>query len=80
MLPDHRFVREVDPAVSAHTPAGVKAFRALCEEALTAGGLHVAQGATLWSIYRWVAMGWWEEQGRWRCEKQLARNHDTEHM
>ncbi|GFH32120.1 squamous cell carcinoma antigen recognized by T-cells 3 [Haematococcus lacustris] len=45
-------VMELDPAASALTPDGVKAVRAVCEEAITAAGLHVADGAALWAAYR----------------------------
>lgn len=48
----HRFVRDFDPEVGARTAAGVAAMRDLCERALTAGGLHLAEGGRLWAIYR----------------------------
>lgn len=35
------------------TPEGLSKMRALCEEALTAAGLHVAEGSKLWALYRW---------------------------
>ncbi len=43
---------ELDPEVRGFTPTGLKAMRAACEAALTAGGLHVAEGAQLWAVYR----------------------------
>ncbi len=45
-------MRTFDPEVSEATKAGAVAFRALCESALTAAGLHLAAGAQLWQIYR----------------------------
>jgi hypothetical protein len=45
-------VRAFDPEVSEDTKAGAAAFRALCESALTAAGLHLAGGGQLWRIYR----------------------------
>lgn len=45
-------VQQLDPAVQEGTKEGVAAFRALCEEALTAAGLHISEGSRLWSIYR----------------------------
>ncbi|KXZ53270.1 hypothetical protein GPECTOR_7g1164 [Gonium pectorale] len=43
---------DLDPAVREHEPAGVERYRALCEEALAAAGLHLAAGHTLWEKYR----------------------------
>ena len=50
-----RFAKELDPEVSARSPEGLARMRELCERALTAGGLHVAEGGRLWGAYRgWV--------------------------
>nr|CAB3481900.1 unnamed protein product [Digitaria exilis] len=46
------FVEEHDPSVSQCTPSGLSKMRDLFERAITAGGLHVAEGSKLWSAYR----------------------------
>ena len=51
-LLDCRFVRDKDPEVKAGTEEGREKMRSLSERALSAGGLHVAQGAQLWNLYR----------------------------
>ncbi len=33
-------------------PAGVERYRALCEEAMAAAGLHLGDGPALWEKYR----------------------------
>eukprot|EP00887_Chlorella_sp_A99_P001390 scaffold8.g1390.t1 len=50
------FVRDFDPEMAEKTEVGLPKFRALAERALTAGGLHVAEGGRLWAVYR----GWEE--------------------
>ena len=45
-------LRAADPEVSAFTPAGVARFRTVADRALTAAGLHVSGGASLWSAAR----------------------------
>ena len=45
-------LRTADPDVSSFTPAGVARFRAVADRALTAAGLHVSAGASLWSAAR----------------------------
>jgi hypothetical protein len=37
-----RFVRDFDPEVAAGSAEGREKMRSLCEQALTAGGLHVS--------------------------------------
>ncbi|XP_068647832.1 uncharacterized protein [Aristolochia californica] len=46
------FVEEHDPSVSKCTPAGISKMRDLFERALTAAGLHVAEGHKIWETYR----------------------------
>ncbi|GAB4820618.1 hypothetical protein N2152v2_007664 [Parachlorella kessleri] len=46
------FVKELDPEVSGRTPQGLAKMRDLFERALTAGGLHVAEGSRLWEAFR----------------------------
>ncbi|EFJ45259.1 hypothetical protein VOLCADRAFT_118442 [Volvox carteri f. nagariensis] len=43
---------DLDPAVRDLEPEGVERYRAICEEALAAAGLHLAAGHRLWSKYR----------------------------
>ncbi|KAI5448727.1 hypothetical protein KIW84_015931 [Lathyrus oleraceus] len=46
------FVQEFDPMVHQCSPAGISKARDLFERALTAAGLHVAQGTQIWEAYR----------------------------
>lgn len=46
------YVQEFDPLVSQCTPAGISKARELFERALTAVGLHVAEGGKIWEAYR----------------------------
>ena len=46
------FVQERDQLVSQCTPAGVLKMRNLFERALTAAGLHIAEGSKIWEAYR----------------------------
>jgi squamous cell carcinoma antigen recognized by T-cells 3 len=46
------FVEEHDQLVSQCSPAGLAKMRDLFERAITAGGLHVAEGSKLWAAYR----------------------------
>ncbi|XP_058767200.1 uncharacterized protein LOC131640841 [Vicia villosa] len=46
------FVQEFDPVVHQCSPAGISKARDLFERALTAAGLHVAQGTRIWEAYR----------------------------
>ncbi|XP_028762841.1 squamous cell carcinoma antigen recognized by T-cells 3 [Neltuma alba] len=46
------FVQEFDPMVQQCTPAGITKARDLFERALTAAGLHVAEGNKIWEAYR----------------------------
>ncbi|KAK3120856.1 hypothetical protein QOZ80_8BG0642710 [Eleusine coracana subsp. coracana] len=46
------FVEEHDQLVSQCLPAGLAKMRDLFERAITAGGLHVAEGSKLWAAYR----------------------------
>lgn len=50
-----RFVRDEDPGLKAGTEDGRQKLRSLAERALSAGGLHVAEGARLWNLYRCAA-------------------------
>ncbi|KAG2446465.1 hypothetical protein HYH02_008457 [Chlamydomonas schloesseri] len=43
---------DLDPEVKEHTAEGADRYRALCEEALAAAGLHLAEGHKLWAKYR----------------------------
>ncbi|GLC34775.1 hypothetical protein PLESTB_001162500 [Pleodorina starrii] len=43
---------DLDPAVQDLDPEGVDRYRAMCEEALAAAGLHLAAGHRLWEKYR----------------------------
>lgn len=49
-----RFVRDHDDDLAAGTPASCDSFRQLYERALSAGGLHVAQGSQLWNVARYA--------------------------
>ncbi|MED6158347.1 hypothetical protein PIB30_031977 [Stylosanthes scabra] len=46
------FVQEFDPIVQQCSPAGISKARDLFERALTAAGLHVAEGSKIWEAYR----------------------------
>ncbi|KAL4457863.1 hypothetical protein ABPG75_012728 [Micractinium tetrahymenae] len=46
------FARDLDPEVQEGGKEGQAKMRDLCERALTAAGLHVAEGGKLWGIYR----------------------------
>jgi len=46
------FVQEFDPMVRQCTPTGISKARDLFETALTAAGLHVAEGSKIWEAYR----------------------------
>lgn len=46
------FVQEFDPVVRQCLPSGISKARDLFEKALTAAGLHVAQGSKIWEAYR----------------------------
>ncbi|KAG2433859.1 hypothetical protein HXX76_008213 [Chlamydomonas incerta] len=43
---------DLDPEVEEHSAEGADRYRALCEEALAAAGLHLAEGHKLWAKYR----------------------------
>jgi hypothetical protein len=47
-----RFLKAVDPEVSAKSAAGGEVFRQAAEAALTAAGLHLAEGHHIWQLYR----------------------------
>ncbi|GAX74832.1 hypothetical protein CEUSTIGMA_g2278.t1 [Chlamydomonas eustigma] len=51
------FVADFDPEVSKKTGSGAKKMRELCEQALTAVGLHVNEGAKVWALYRQYEAG-----------------------
>ncbi|CAJ1963814.1 unnamed protein product [Sphenostylis stenocarpa] len=46
------FVQEFDPMVRQCTPTGISKARDLFESALTAAGLHLAEGSKIWEAYR----------------------------
>ena len=46
------FVQEHDPSVSDCSAAGIAKARNLFERALTAAGLHFAEGSRIWEAYR----------------------------
>eukprot|EP00798_Chlamydomonas_sp_ICE-L_P021550 gene21550-28543_t len=46
------FVAEFESTVQERSPEGLKHMRELCENGLTAVGLHVMEGAKIWAIYR----------------------------
>lgn len=46
------FVQECDPSVRECSAAGILKARNLFERALTAAGLHVAEGSKIWEAYR----------------------------
>ncbi|RDX66600.1 Squamous cell carcinoma antigen recognized by T-cells 3, partial [Mucuna pruriens] len=46
------FVQEFDPMVHQRSPTGISKARDLFESALTAAGLHVAEGSKIWEAYR----------------------------
>lgn len=52
----YRFLKAADPEVSAKTAAGIATFRQAAEEALTATGLHLAEGHHIWQLYRCGAL------------------------
>lgn len=47
----HRFVSE-QVVMSDHSKESLEAFRDVGERALTAGGIHLAEGSALWNAYR----------------------------
>lgn len=46
------YVQEHDPSVSSCSIDGISKARNLFERALTAAGLHVAEGGQIWELYR----------------------------
>lgn len=46
------FVQEYDPSVRECSAAGISKTRNLFERAITAAGLHVAEGHRIWELYR----------------------------
>lgn len=46
------FVQENDPSVRECSPDGITKARNLFERAVTAAGLHVAEGNKIWEAYR----------------------------
>ncbi|KAK4799960.1 hypothetical protein SAY86_025325 [Trapa natans] len=46
------FVQEHDPSICECSPAGISKARTLFERAVTAAGLHVAEGNKIWEAYR----------------------------
>lgn len=46
------YVQEHDPSVSSCSIDGISKARNLFERALTAAGLHVAEGGRIWELYR----------------------------
>lgn len=46
------FVQEHDPAIRECSSEGIAKARNLFERALTAAGLHVAEGSKIWEAYR----------------------------
>ncbi|KAL2593527.1 hypothetical protein AAZV13_12G135000 [Glycine max] len=46
------FVQEFDPMVRQFSPTGISKARDLFESALTAAGLHVAEGSKIWEAYK----------------------------
>eukprot|EP00775_Hariotina_reticulata_P001716 gene1716-2059_t len=51
------FLQAADSEVASKTADGAAAFRKVAEEALTAVGLHLAEGKHLWQLYRSYEMG-----------------------
>lgn len=48
-----RLIAEHDTAVKSGTQPGKEKMRALYERALSAGGLHLAEGSQLWAAARY---------------------------
>jgi hypothetical protein len=48
-----RFLKAVDPEVTGKTAAGAETYRQAAEAALTAAGMHLAEGHHIWQLYRW---------------------------
>ncbi|KAG9130341.1 hypothetical protein Leryth_004260 [Lithospermum erythrorhizon] len=46
------FVQEHDTSVNEYSTSGISKARALFERAITASGLHVAEGGRIWELYR----------------------------
>lgn len=46
------FVQEHEPSIRECSPVGILKARDLFERALTAAGLHVAEGHKIWEVYR----------------------------
>jgi hypothetical protein len=46
------FIQVHDPSVRECSPDGISKARNLFERALTAAGLHVAEGNKIWELYR----------------------------
>lgn len=46
------YIQEHDPSVRECSPDGISKARNLFERALTAAGLHVAEGNKIWELYR----------------------------
>lgn len=46
------FVQEHNQSVSQCLPSGISKMRNLFEHALTAAGLHIAEGNKIWEAYR----------------------------
>ncbi|XP_057427546.1 uncharacterized protein LOC130720866 [Lotus japonicus] len=70
------FVQEFDPMVRQCSPTGISKSRDLFESALTAAGLHVAQGSKIWEAYRQYELAILltiEETDTQAKEKQIQR-------
>lgn len=50
-----RYVRDQNKGLAEAESAARESFRQLYERALSAGGLHVAQGSQLWNVARHVS-------------------------
>ncbi|CAN0913328.1 Squamous cell carcinoma antigen recognized by T-cells 3 [Linum grandiflorum] len=46
------YIQQCDPSVRECSPDGISKARNLFERALTAGGLHIAEGNKIWEAYR----------------------------
>eukprot|EP00882_Tetradesmus_deserticola_P018726 GHRQ01020111.1.p1 GENE.GHRQ01020111.1~~GHRQ01020111.1.p1 ORF type:complete len:179 (+),score=84.90 GHRQ01020111.1:151-687(+) len=46
------FLKAVEPEVAGKTAAGAECFRQAAEAALTAAGVHLAEGHHIWQLYR----------------------------
>ncbi|CAI5532657.1 unnamed protein product [Closterium sp. Naga37s-1] len=68
------FLAAHHPAITTHTPDGLKLFRTTAEQALSQVGLHLGEGASVWGTFRGFEMEVLRKtEGEEEKTKQAAR-------